>query len=184
VRPDHALVTRAAACVELRLAVERDYPDAHFASYRELAYQANERRSVPDGLMQLGNEAAAMLVIQDAHPNALWRLEERLAHVRRRHQRIAILATPAAVTRVRDIAKDAQVVPWFWRRWEVNPPHAGFLDLDEPTPDQPLARDDTAAAPTPADTGAAAATRRPEPGAARPRRRRRRGGQRHRPART
>jgi hypothetical protein len=156
VRPDASILDRAAACVELRLAVERAHPSARFTSYRELTFEERERQRIPDAVIDLGATQIATVVLQNEHSHALWRFEQRLSQLRRRNQSLLVLAAPALVSRVRELAPEAEVVPWFWRRWEVNPPRLRL-------PDQPATRADrserekAAAAPTPDHAGAAAA---------------------------
>jgi len=173
VRPSSAIVDRVAACVEVRLAVERHHSAASFVPYRELSYGVRDRHALPDALIKVDGGELALVVVQGERLPE-WRLEERVAATKRRYARLLVVAAPRFVDAVRRIDAEAQVVAWRWQPWKVNLPR-----LPLPGPSQPPVAAETEkaeAAPTPETGAAAAATQRPAQQPPRRRRRRRRGG--------
>jgi hypothetical protein len=149
-RPDPGSAGRAMAAVEVRLAVEQEYPGARFVSQRELTHRCRRGERIADGLVEAGGAQVQLVIEQNPYLND-WQLEERLRAYRGR--RTLLLAHPDLAARaVQTRASEITVVEWRWfPRWVRLPELPALQQL---VPDT-LSLREVAAAPLP-ERGAAA----------------------------
>ena len=113
VRPESTSAGRAMAAVEVRLAVEQEYPDARFVFQRELAYRCVRGERVADGLIEAAG--AELEVVIEQNPDLSdWQLEERLRLYRGRSTLLLVHPEIAARLKQTNAASEITVVAWQW----------------------------------------------------------------------